>query len=327
MHKELTQQATRLGLIFARYGIKLSRAEKLELTAEIHGEKSWAVLAGLAKKEDTSAGTAPSMSQSAAQAAVERKTGLTPFTPLQRIVVEHFGSGDFSHYLYAEEVHPGDDTLFEYVLKEALEARENPADFAGMLRTAIHDLESVKDRVEASREEARTSAIYFNTDDNDDYHAETMTVFSDGKDGVRHMSALFDEKGERIKQPDDYPLTTSYEWLDENARSKARLFEAVRKLGVPLVTYEGQCGVLVQKKIFELAVSSKKADDARSKKVLKVLQRIEELRPGCVGGTIVDLREEGERYEQFVDAWVFVPDSSHVVVVAEEVQEALNTLS
>lgn len=322
MHKELTQQATRLGLIFARRGIKLERHEKLELIAEIYGKKSWAVLAGLAKQEEASVATV----EVTTEIVTERKTGLTPFTPLQRIVVEHFACGDFSDYRFAEDVHAGDDTLFEYVLKEALEARENPADFAGMLRTAIADLEVVKNEVESAREAARTSDIYLNNEDDEGHHAEAMVVFSDGEHGVRHMSQLFDEKGERIEQPNGYPLDRGYESLEANAVSKARLFEAVQKLGIPLVTYEGQCGVLVQKKLFQHAVATKKQNDARNNKALKMLRRIEELSPGLVSGTIVDLREEGERYERFVDAWVFVPDSSHVVVVAEEVQEALNKL-
>lgn len=131
MNQELKRhQATRLGLIFARYGIKLTRATKLDHIAELYGDKNWSVKTASPQADDA------------------RKRQQALFTPLQKIVAQGYGHGDYSHYESMADVQPGDDLLFEFALQEALEAGEDIDEYAVMLRTAIRDLEDVLAHVE-----------------------------------------------------------------------------------------------------------------------------------------------------------------------------------
>ena len=61
------------------------------------------------------------------------------FTPLQALVAKHYEGGEFDYLVEVDEAENCDDTLFEFVIREAGDARSVPM-FCAMLETAISQL-------------------------------------------------------------------------------------------------------------------------------------------------------------------------------------------
>lgn len=306
MNQEIKrQQATRLGLIFARYGIALTRAKKLDHIAEIYGDKNWSVR------------------PSAQQAGGAREPSQALLTPLQKMVAAGYGHGDNRHCESMADVHPGDDLLFEFVLKEALEAREDIEEFLEMLRTAIGDLEDVAAHVEQLQMKAYLCED--NTFLSTEEPAQTAVLFANGDVGVRHMDVLVEADGRK-------PVELSQSARDASVRLanspgiKGRLTDVAATCGGAIGAYEGQFGLLLEKEVFALESGFPDADVARRGLMLKRLRGLETQWPGSASGLAADLRGEVGQRAWTYDVWAVIPFSSNLEAMATGWYEALNGL-
>ncbi|MBC8741899.1 hypothetical protein F6X40_35715 [Paraburkholderia sp. UCT31] len=313
MSQELKQQATRLGLIFARYGIELSRAEKLSLIAEIQGHKGWATTAGISKEKPASKST--------------ESTVRTPFSPLQLLAAKQYGLGDYSRYRFEEDVVPEEDSLFEYVLLEARLAGDDIDDFLSSMRTAVHDIEAVIDTVTDAVPGLDSSAPF--AQDGYGGHGEepltsTAVRFADGSTGIRAMSHIVDAGGDVYGRAAQlWPSIVGR--LTSNVALRERLRGAAGATGASVVVYAGEAGLLLEHPVCEAVAVSKEAYEARLQKVLEALRSFEESGPGIRAGLARELQGNPEKHGWYDVAWVFIPDGA--LMERSRVQSCFETLT
>jgi len=306
MNQEIKrQQATRLGLIFARYGIELTRAKKLDHIAEIHGDRNWSV-----KPAKQQSGTARERSQAL-------------FTPLQKMVAAGYGHGDYAHYASMADVQPGDDLLFEFVLREALDAREDIEEYLEMLRTAIGDLEDVLGHVEQLQLKAHSRKD--NAFVGDEEPAQTAVVFANGDVGVCHMDVLVEADGRKPVELSQSARAASVR-LAGSPDAKDHLKEVAAIYGAAIVTHEGQFGLLLKKEFSSLESSSPEADMVRQAHMLERLRKLETQWPNSVASLAADFRGQADKRAWKYDVWVTIPLSSNIEEAAAGWHEALNGL-
>lgn len=306
MNQEIKRhQATRLGLIFARYGIKLNRATKLDHIAEIYGDKSWSV------------------KSATPQSGVARERAQAMFTPLQKMVAAGYGHGDYAHYDSMADVQPAEDLLFEFALQEALDAREDIEEYLGMLRTAIGDLEDVLAHVQRLQLEAyprKTSAFVSKEEP-----AQTAVVYTTGHVGVRHMDVLGEVDGSDQVEPPQSAREASA-LLAGSPQIRDRLRNVADTCGAAIVAHEGQFGLLLEKEFLSLEAGSPKANVARRVNLLNLLRELESRWPDSVSGLSAGLRDEAGKRSWKYDVWVVIPLGSNLEQAAGGWYEALNGL-
>ena len=120
----LKSQATLIGKAFETKGVKLSRAEQLNLAAQLCGARDW----HHAKSEMAAEAPAPLRPQ--------------PFDKLQFEAGQAYCSGDYNHMVHESEL-PVGDTLFSFIIQEIGDAKGDRGEAVSMLRNAVDQVEDV----------------------------------------------------------------------------------------------------------------------------------------------------------------------------------------
>jgi hypothetical protein len=133
----LKSRATLIGKVFASKGVTLTRAEQLNLVAQLEGARNW---------HHASAETA-------------QRSSPRPFDQLQREAAQAYASGDFAYMNDDSEIADCGDTLFSFVIREVGDASGEREEAVRMMRTAARELEEVADHLERSSADANTPSL------------------------------------------------------------------------------------------------------------------------------------------------------------------------
>jgi hypothetical protein len=124
----LKSRASLLGKVFESKGVTLTRAEQLNLVAQLEGARDW----------------------HQASAEVLKEGAPQSFNQLQLEAAHVYASGDFSYMTHYGELNGVGDTLFEFAIREIGEADGDRDEAARMIRNAVRELEEVADHFERS---------------------------------------------------------------------------------------------------------------------------------------------------------------------------------
>jgi hypothetical protein len=127
----MKSRATLLGQAFASKGVTLTRAEQLDLVAQLEGAHDW---------HHASSEMARSVPDAAAP---------EPFSALQQEGCNSYCSGEYSGMSDEAEVESVGDTLFAFVIRELGDAGDDREEGARMLRAAADELLQIAERLEA----------------------------------------------------------------------------------------------------------------------------------------------------------------------------------
>lgn len=122
----LKSRATLIGKMFESKGVKLTRAEQLNLVAQMEGASDW----HHATSEMTAEAPVPDMPQPQA------------FDNLQVEAAQAYCSGDYNYMRHESELDVG-DSLFTFIIREISDARNDRDEAVSMLRNAVDQVEDV----------------------------------------------------------------------------------------------------------------------------------------------------------------------------------------
>lgn len=125
----LKSRATLIGKMFESKGVKLSRAEQLNLVAQLEGARDWHHANG-------------EMAVTTAEETATDARELRPLDSLQWEAAQAYCSGDYSHMQHEAELTDA-DTLFSFLIREIGDAQGSRDEAVNMVRTAVLQLEDV----------------------------------------------------------------------------------------------------------------------------------------------------------------------------------------
>lgn len=135
----LKSRATLIGKAFEQKGVKLSRAEQLDLVAKLEGARGWNHASGELKD-----GAAPAEN--------------IPLDSLQLEVAKAYCDGDFVEVVDTSGVAAKGDMLFHFAMAEVGDIKGNRDEAVNLMRQASNELENLADALEENGSKAGSLA-------------------------------------------------------------------------------------------------------------------------------------------------------------------------
>jgi hypothetical protein len=222
----MKSRATLIGKVLASKGITLTRAEQLNVVAQLEGARDWHHACNEnppeeAKKEDARA-----------------------FDALQLEAAQAYCSGDFSHMTHYRELDHAGDSLFTFVIHEIHDADGDRTAAARMLRTAAEQLEAVADYMENLTGQPPAASPQADEIGKSLDHPVTISNGSTSVWKIRFISNRFCEPVELSKKAPDLDA-----WVQQHPEDMARMLATCHEELSFVIELNGRRGVLYEVEI------------------------------------------------------------------------------
>jgi hypothetical protein len=238
----LKSRATLLGQVFAAKGLTLTRAEQLDIVAQLEGARDWHHARGKLSR------IVPK------KAAV--KLASQPYNALQLEAAKVYCFGEFAHVTDQVSLADVGDTLLDFVICEVGNAGDDREDAARMMRVAAKDLLHVADALDGNASADIAPLVAGNALELEPayvprYGKPVPNYQATGADGVTkdwRLCLISDRFGEMNPGlGDNRPLQAI--WAIDNAQAFQSLFSLCLDEMAFVVELNGQRGVLYEVEI------------------------------------------------------------------------------
>lgn len=234
----LKSRATLVGKAFAAKGVKLTRAEQLDLVAKLEGARDWHHACSELTPEATPEATGN-------------------LDELQLEAAQAYCSGDFAHVTEKSAVSTIGDTLFQFAISEIGEADGHRDEAVRMMRQGADELNDLADALESPTSTAEAPGIAFVLKQGEPaMHFDATT--STGKPlewRIRLISDRFGEVNPRVKSA--YPHLA--DWVRDNQQGFDKMWVRCLDEMAFIAEVNGQRGVLYE---VEIVTSESEGQDA-----------------------------------------------------------------
>lgn len=234
----LKSRATLVGKAFAAKGVKLTRAEQLDLVAQLEGARDWHHACGELTPEATSEATGN-------------------LDELQLEAAQAYCSGDFSHVTEKSAVATIGDTLFQFAISEIGEAGGERDEAVRMMRQGAGELNDLADALESNEWSTEVPGLELVPKQSEPamYFDATTSTGKPLEWRIRLISDRFGEVNPRVKSA--YPHLA--DWVGENQQAFDKMAGLCLEEMAFVAEVNGQRGVLYE---VEIVTSESEGQDA-----------------------------------------------------------------
>lgn len=302
----LKSRATLIGKVFEVKGVKLSRAEQLELVAKLEGARGWNHASGELRD-----GAAPAEN--------------TPLDALQLEVAKAYCAGDFSEVVDTSGVAAKGDMLFHFAMAEVGDVKGNRDEAVNLMRQASQELENLADALEDNSHQAQIApapvakAIEYDKLEATDSHGVPL------KWRIRYLTNRFGEDD----IVDAYGSQDLRDWLNGHPAELAKMWDVCLGEMAFVVELNGVRGVLYEVEL-DTAEADRSLPDGGShcqvteaERRVQLQQGVAELEAEHPNLTWAVIGPDG-MWDGRLGVWGFFPEAK--LITKDEAQAVVDTL-